>query len=273
MGFFDSLAANPTGSGIYGNTGAKSPDFGTALSIDEEMRRRNKNDMMQNANFMSNLQVRQNRMNSIYGTNPMAPGMGQPGGPTGMVTGLNNPQMQTVFKEDPDRITPIQRERLNISREDLANDRAKIGVTSRLGEERLKDADAKHDLDVKKNQNIFDTKQADLQRKHDEAQQKLELAQRQFEQRSGDANAKNDFLKAKMEADAARHQLESAQKDRTLEETKRLHDAQIAKMQEQSDQAGNTEQTTELNPEGTKRTVSTKRGSGGSKNDPAGIRK
>jgi hypothetical protein len=258
MGFFDSLAANPGGSGIYGSTGAKEPDFGVAMNIDAEMRRRKLNDIAGKQKLDFDMQVKQNRLNSIYGDNPVA--------------SANNFQMAqnnqgrggVPLSLDPDRITPFQREGLDLKREDLANDRSKIALTSRMGQERTDLGEEKHKLDVEKNKNIFETKQSDMQRKHDEAQDRLKLAQDALEQKGNNANTQAELHRAQIDASNARHELDLHRRDSQLEETKRLHDAQIAAMQEKLDQAANTSQTAELatTPEGnTRRTINTKKGS------------
>jgi len=254
MGFFDSLAANPSGSGIYGLGGQEKPDYGSAMSMNMELRRRDMNDFMKKANFMSDLSMKQNRLQSIYGTNPMASGAS-----SSNVSG--GQPMNTFFREDPDRITPLQRETMNLKREDLGIDRSRIAQTSRLGSEKLALDKEGHALDVKKNQQIFDTKQANMERKFDEANKRLALAQDQLNQRANDSNARIELQRAQQEATTARHALDISRKDTQLEETRRMHQAQIDDILARRDQSSNVVQESEANPEGTKKVVTTKKGS------------
>jgi hypothetical protein len=270
MGFFDSLMQNPTGSGIYGNTGPRnmSNDIGLALSARKKVQDEEENRGYRQANFAADLSNRQNRMNAIYGTNPMASG-----GP-GSVTGITNPigGLNSIFKEDPDRITPQQREAFSIKREDLANDREKIKATTALAGSRLGLDREKYDLDVQKNANIYETKNADLQRKHDEAQARLAQADKALTQRKNDADAQLNWHKAKAEADDARHKLEIAQRDRQIDDLSKYRDASLAEKAKSREQGAESTTTAERDSEGNVVKTKTKKGSEFNANDPFGIR-
>jgi hypothetical protein len=275
MGFFDSLMQNPRGSGIYGDNGPSnlSNELGTFMSVRKKQREDDENQGYRQANFQADLSNRMNRMNSIYGDNPMSPGMGKPGGPTGLVTGLNNPQMQTEYKENPGTINPLQRETLNLKKEDLANDREKIRATTALAKTRLGLSSDRLDLDTEKNQNIYDTKQADLQRKKDEADARLKLSEGQLKQKTNDAATQIQWHKDKMAADEARHQLEMAQKDAQLSSLQRYRDQQIEAQRRRGDLSEESTTTAERDDQGNVTKSTTKKGgSKTSDEDPFGIR-
>jgi hypothetical protein len=253
MGFFDRLQSNPGGSSIYGNPGPADLDYTTPLSVDQRLRERDMNDYMKKANFMSDLSLRQNRLRQVYGGENQNPSAG----------------MNTVFKDNS--IPPLQMAKLKDEQTKTGIAGRKADTAAALGEEKINLGQEKQDLDTKKNQNIYDTKQADLQRKHDEAQAKLGLAEKALQNKQNDAKTLSDYHDAQMKAAAARHDLEMSQKDKqhqaSLDEMKRLHDAQIANMK------GNQNVTTEedTNAEGTKRTKKTTKGSQNQDNDPLGI--
>ena len=271
MGFFDSLMENPSGSGIYGNTGPRnmSNDIGLALSARKKMREDDENEGYRKANFMSDLSTRQNRMNSIYGTNPMASGNTPP-----ISTGLANPTggMNTVFKEDADRITPQQREAFSIKREDLANDRAKIGATNALARTRLGLDRDKYDLDVQKNENIYNTKQADLTRKHSEATARLALAEKALTEKKDDAGAQLEFHKSKAAADEARHQLEMSQKDAQLESLNKFRNDTLEEQRKKREGGQQSVTEAERDEQGNVTKTKTTKGAAFDPNDPFGIR-
>lgn len=254
MGFFDEIINSPNNSGIYGSGRSRTMDLGGVLSADSELRRRDMNDFKNKNQFMSDLSLRQNRLGNVFNTQ----------------TEQQKP-MNVVFKDDS--ITPFQKAQLDIKKDDNTIDRAKLAQTSKLGEEKLDLAKAGHELDVKKNQNIYDTKHAEMQRKVDESNNRLGLAYDQLQNKQNDANSQINYHKAQMDALKAQHELDNHRRDSAAEETKRMHDAQIQALQDRIDQTGNTETTTELDESGKKRTVKVKKGTPKiDKNDPLGIR-
>lgn len=267
--FSGALTGSPGGSGVYDFGGGKSFDSEEALSNDAELRRRDVNDFKQKNQFMSDLTNRppNTRMQSAFNPNGFAE---QPQNTPGA---MNTSGMHTVMKEDPDRITPFQAAGLNIKREDLANDRAKITQTGKLGEEKLGLAEKGHELDVKKNQNIYDTKHADMQRKIDEANTKLDLAERQFQSKQGDAEALSKYHQAQMDATKAQHDLDNSRKDQQLEELKAQHKTQSDALRERLRQSGKSTTKTSLNATGTEKNVETTKGDSGDDDDPLGILK
>lgn len=260
MGFWDSLNRNPSGSGIYdsggGGGGFTAEDL---FANDAELRRRDMNDFRQKNQFMADLSNRQPNARNVF--NPE-------GGMKQATAGMN-----TYLKEDPDRITPFQQAGLNLKKEDLGIDRAKLAQSGKLGEEKLALSEKGHELDVKKNQQIFDTKHADMQRKSDEANSKLDLAERQLQSRQGDAMALAARHKAELDARTAQHELDNYRKDQALADTQKKHEAEIAAMNERLRQSRGSKTKTSLNAEGTEKTVETTKGDNQDEDDPLGILK
>lgn len=254
MGFLDSVRRS-SGSSVYNDNPMENDSdfFNREMSMDEELRRRDMNDFRQKNQFMSELSNRQPRMQQLFNPTPSrdmkAPTEG----------------MDVVFKDNA--ITPFQKAGLDLKGEDTRIDRAKLGndtrrvnLAEKMGEEKLDLEGKKHELNVEKNKNIFETKQADLQRKVDEAANKLDLADRQLALKKDDSAATVARHKAELDATNARHALEMHQKENALAEATRLHDAQIADAKKKTEQSAESETTTELNADGTKKTVKTQKG-------------
>lgn len=243
MGFMDSVRASAGSGGIW-NGGVPNTDYDSRdMSMDEEMRRRDMNDFMKKNQFMHDLTNRQPRMQNLFNPNEQ-----------------QQKPMDVVFKEDPNKITPLEQENLNVKKEGNLIDRAKIAQSGKIGEERVGLEKQKHELDVQKNSNIYETKQKDMQRKADEANSRLDLAERTLQSKQGDTDATLKFHQAQMDATKAQHALELHQKESQLEEAKRVHDAAMADKKTRTDQAGSTEQTTNVDESGKQKVVTTKKG-------------
>ena len=162
-------------------------------------------------------------------------------------------------------MTDFQKASLSLDRDKLNSgnsiDKEKLALAKSTGEDKLALQKGALELNELKNDQIYQTKIKDMERKAEEANAKLELAQQQLQGRENNTTATMAYRQAQLEAVNARHELDLAQRDAALEESKRLHDAQIADMKARLDAAGNTTQTTEVNDEGTKKTVTTKKGS------------
>lgn len=251
MGFLDSLAANPRGSGVYG---AVAPDSGldvnSMIGIVNRLRDRSMADYKEKANFDNDMSQRQGNLRQTFG-NPAAN------------ANPNAPGMDVVFKDNaPPPISPFQNAGLAIDKAKLGIEGQKLAQNSKFGEERLGIAKDKQELDETKNKQIYETKTADLQRKHDEAASRLKLAEDALSQKGNTAEATAKYHQAQIDALNARHDLDLHGRDAALEEQKRLHDAQIASMQNKSELAGKPDvTTTEVNAAGDKKTVT--KGKGG----------
>jgi len=275
MGFLDELKKAQQGnSSIYG---AVAPDndnhIADILSARQSMQRDDLNTFKNKANFMSDLSLRQNRMKSIYDLE----GASQPpaNGLFGMNNGMtsNNGQpMNTVLREDPDHITPFQREGLSIRKDDNAIDRSRVEQQGRLGSERLSIQDAQQKLNQQKSDQIKLQKENELAAKIVDSEGRLAFAQKRLEQNANDTAARMELIKAKQDADAAKFELVSHQKDKQQEELNNYRAAQLAGKNRPIE----SETTTEVNPDGTKKTVKTRKGpiseEEDNSNDPLGIR-
>lgn len=240
----DSLTANPSGSIYNNNSGGGGDDV---LGLVNQLKDREMMDFQNKANFMSDLSLRQEaRMRSLFD-------------PTGQGSQGGQPK-NVVFQQDPNQITPFQKEELGIRREGLGLDRQRLAQQGKLGQEAIDVRGAQEKLNEQKNANIHEQKTADMQRKIDEANTKFGLAQQELDRKT---KAGEDTLQSHKDLAAAieeRHKLELAHKDLQFEESKRLHDAQIKKMEEDTKSRSSSTTTTEVNPEGTKRTTTTERG-------------
>ena len=85
------------------------------------------------------------------------------------------------------------------------------------------------EISKEKSDRIYETKLADLERKANEAQNKLELAEKTLSSRNTNAESDRELRKAQLDAMNARHQLDLAQKQRQLEETKSLHEKKMGR--------------------------------------------
>ena len=258
MSFVGNLASSPGTSGIYGQGGGGGDNTGEALDLVNRLKDREFQDFKNKANFMSELSVKQDRMRNRF--EPMS-GMQTPTGDVMPNQGEGPSQRNTVMAPDPNVMTGYQKGELGIRQQGVNLDKQKLAQTGQMGEERIKIQGDAQKLNEDKNKQIYETKQADMQRKTDEANAKIEQAQAALAARvqSGkDAiQAHKDLAKAMEE----RHKLELDLKDSQFNDIKALHEAQIKKMQEDADRAKTSQTTTELDASGNKKTVTTKRGS------------
>lgn len=249
MSFMDSLTNSPGGSGVYGQPQNDEPDV---LNIVKQVKDREMNDFMQKANFMSDLSLKQDRLRKIYDLDGQAsPGQQDPS------------KMNTVMAKDPDAITGYQRAELGMKQQGLNLDSQRLSQQGRLGEEALDIKGKQQELNQQKSDQINAQKTADMERKINEANQRIELAQKALEQRTNNAEAQIEMHKTLAAAVEERHKLEIMQKDEQFKTTSQQHQDAIKVMQDRLKQGANTTTTTEQNLEGTKRTTTTQRGTVG----------
>lgn len=245
MSFMDNLANNPGGSGIYGSN--NTPDnFGPqdALNLVFQLKDRENRDFEHKANFMSDLSLKQDRMRNLFNPNKQE----------------EKPQMNTVMAKDPNQMTGYEKGELDVKRQGLGIDKQRLAQQGKIGQGALDIKQQQADLAQQKSDQINATKQADMERKINESTKKFELAQAELDRKT---KAGEDTLQAHKDVAAAieeRHKLEMAQKDTAFQESKRLHDAQIKDMEDKAKNSSESETTTEINPEGTKKTVTTNKG-------------
>lgn len=160
--------------------------------------------------------------------------------------------MNVVFDPGPQKdkgMTDYQKESIELEREknagarSLASDRA-----AAEGEQFKKELALKTEgleLEKKKNTQIYDTKNKELETKASEAQKKLEQAERKLAQDSSNAQALAAHRAAQIEATNSRHALEISRRDAQLEENKRVNDARIAELESRLRGTTTTQETTD----------------------------
>lgn len=232
--------------GYFGDPGIDKEDpVQSLMPILHAVRNRDLQDFTERGRITNDLAIRQERQRALF--DPRNPGT--PGTTNNLVsTGINNANtnMNTVLKED---MSPQEKANLQLKKNDQSLEARKIAQTGKLGEERLGINKAQEQLNESKNTNIHEQKQADLQRKVDEADKKLKLSYDQLQQKTDSAEAHAQFNRDQMEATSARHELERAQKDREIQDLKDLHAAQIGHLNQQVEDLRNpksTEKTTEI---------------------------
>lgn len=257
MSFMDSLASNPSNSGIYGQPNNEPTDYGGILSVVNQLKDREMRDFKDKSTFMSDLSMKQDRMKRIYDMQDQqqqegSVRSGRPGDTANNV----------VMGADPNAMTGYQKGELGVRQQANDLESQKINQTGRLGEQTLGIKQQQEELNKTKNEQINATKQADMERKINEANAKIEQAKAAL---AAKTQAGKDTIQAHKDLAAAveeRHKIEMDEKQRQFDITSKQHADQIKALQDKLDQAANTSTTTEQNPEGTKKVVTTKRGAG-----------
>ena len=237
----DRLSANPSStSSIYGMPDQQSDQ--SVLDIVNKLKDREMQDFRDKANFMSDLSLRQEqRMRNLYDPEK---------------SNLNQKQNTVMVNQ----MTPYEQGELGIKQQGLNLESQRIGQQGKLGQQALDIKSQQEQLNKQKSDQINAQKQADLERKINEANQKIELAQQALQQKSDNAAAQLEAHKALAAAVEERHKLELDMKQHQFDVTSEQHQKQIKLLEERLKQAGVTETTTEINPERTRETVTTKRG-------------
>ena len=248
----DRLSANPSNSGIFGQPSSQSTDYGGPLSIVNQLKNREMNDFKNKALFMSDLSLKQDRLRRLFDTQDQ---------------NLLRPQnqdprtMDTVMAADPNAMTGYQKADIGVRQQGNVLESQRLTQAGKMGQEALDIKSRQELLNQQKSDQINTIKQADMERKINDSNAKIEQAQRALEQRSSTASQQLKFRKDMSEAIEERHKLEMAMKEMQFGVTSKQHQDQIDAMQKRLDLAGESTTTTEINPEGTKRTSTTKRGS------------
>jgi hypothetical protein len=242
----NSLSSNPSGSGIYGQPKQETDD--DVLELVNQLRDREMRDFKDKSNFMSDLSLKQDRIRRIFDAEQQSQNQQQP-------------QMNNVVAKDPNQMTGYEKGQLGIRQQEANIDSQRLSQQGKLGQRALDIKSQQADLAQQKSDQINANKQADMERKINEANQKIQLAQQALEQKTDNAEARlqtNRDLAAAMEE---RHKLELAQKDHQFQITSEEHKKAMDIAQQKIDQSGESETTTEINADGTKKTVKTTRGS------------
>ncbi len=247
MGLVDELRSNATGYSPNTQSGG-GINIGGALEsllpLVSRLRGEKLQQREQEAQFNSDLSIRH-----AAGLQRMQEGM------------QSDKQPNVVFQDNHPDVTPAQTAELG--QKAKGTELQTTELKNKIGNEKFNQnlETQKFNLENKKNDQIFATKQADMQRKMDEANSKLEQAERKMQGQQGNMDAMAQYHKAQIDALTAKHDMDTFMKDRAFDEQKRQHDNQMGVMQRKLDQAGHKTVETDVNPEGTKRTTTTTSGS------------
>lgn len=251
MTFMSNLAANPGGSGIYGQP-AQSSDS-DMLGIVNQLKDREMSDFKNKANFMADLSLKQDKMRALFDPNRL---------------GLqDNKQPNVVLGQDPNEMTGEQKVNLGIRQQDLGIrkqgmdlENKKLDERSRLSQEGLDIKTQQEQLNQQKSDQIHAQKMSDMQRKIDESNQKIEASRQALESKNTNAEATLQAHKDMAAAIEVRHKLELSQKDAQFNKIRDQHQQTIDNLTTQLKQRGNQKTTTELNPDQSKRITTIQRG-------------
>jgi len=252
MSFMDRLATNPSGSsgGIFGMP-APQNDSDT-LSIVNRLKDREFEDYKNKARFDDERSLRQeSRMRQLFDPNKNTNSQPQVNNQAGIIPNILTPDQQVY-----------QQQQLEQPKLDMES--KKLDSQSKFGQQGLAIKDAQEKLNQTKNTQINEDRDADRERKVNEANQKIALAQKALTDKDTNSAAQLQAHKDMAAAIEERHKLELenqkfdfnaklTEQKRQFDETSGLHKQQIA-------DAENSQTTTEVNPDGTKKTVTTKKG-------------
>ncbi len=259
MGFADNLSGSvpsSSSSGIFGMPNRRQDDEEDPMMLANRIRDRDIQDYQTKANFNSDLSLRQEqRMRNMFDPklDLEKQKMGMEGQRLNVEAGFKNQQ----FLEDQKR----GQEQSDLEKQKLGLEKSRIDSQNKFGQEKQDTLAAQEKLRETRNSQINEDRDSDRERKIAEANNKLALAQTALNDRTKSAA---DQLQAHKDYQAAveeRHKLEMEKKDAAFNELKTNHEALLKQREDELKQKGNTETTTELSPDGNKKTVVTKRGS------------
>ncbi len=237
----DSLAANPSGSSIFGQPGNQSPDPNSALYLVNQVKDREMNDFKEKSRFMSAMSLQQDRLRSIF-----------------------NPEQQqqpnVVMGQDPNQMTGYQKGELGIRQQEIGQESQRLAQQGKLGQEALDIKGQQEKLNQQKSDQIHEQKQADMQRKIDESNQTIQLAQQRLQQTGDNQAAQLQAHKDLAAAMEERHKLELAQKDAQFQKTSDQHQQTINALNERLKQSSRSKQV-KRDAQGNEITTTTERGS------------
>lgn len=259
MAFLDDLqlkqsGSQPSSSTYFGDPGRSSmspSDAANALMpFFHQVRNRDIEDFKAKASFANNLQLKQPQLQKTF--NPSGGGNLGTAAPQDVIYQPGPSDILRAQAAAP--INPLDQAKLALEKDKLSSDKLDKSTDNALNEK-------KFGLDQQKNEQIHQNKEDDLQRKSDDANNRLKLAYDQLTAKGQNAQTQLELHQAQMAAKQAADDLKDQQHKAELDETRRIHDAQIADMQAKMDALQNSTSVTELNPEGTKRTTTTTKGS------------
>lgn len=230
------------------DTGPINPE--SVMPLIRAVRNRDLEDLQARGQIEGDLAIRQANLRRIYGLDPTPPALGAAFSATGLTPPA--PGISTQLKED---ISPLDKAKLGLEKSAQDIESSKVKQAGQLGSERLDIQQQQADINRQKSDQIHETKIADLQRRADEATQRMGMFYDKLQQNANDNAAHLNFLTSKSAADEARHQLELAQKDRQLQQQQDYNTARIADLNKKyndelttigykRDEQGNLVQTT-----------------------------
>lgn len=253
--FMQSLSSNPSGTGVYGATPQQSDQ--DVLGIVNRIKDRDMMDFQEKANFMSDLTLRQNRLQKLYGGDSIDPATapigGSPQDSQGQ-PGVQQPQNTVLDKSQ--EITPYQQGQLGIDRAKLQQEQQKIGQS----EEATTIKSAQEKLNQQKSDQINANKQAQLEDNVRKEQDNVKIAQQKLEQAGNDFATRTAAMQDYQKAMEAYHNANMERLQGNFDITSKQHQQTIDDMQKKIDQMSKTTTKTAINPEGTEKTVTTQRG-------------
>jgi len=238
-------------SGAYFGDPGTSDETSDLLPLFHAVRNRELKDYEAKGLIDQNLAIRQERMKSIFdpsGASSSISSVGFGGGKTTNneishgITAPNTSINTAPLKED---LSPMDKANLQLKKNDQTIDREKIAQQGKLGEERLGINRQQEQLNQQKSDQIHQQKTDDMERKIEESNRKIQLAQDQLNSKNANANDTLVAHKAMFDAVEERHRLELAQKDAQFKDTQGLHQATIDKMREEIENLKNPKPTHE----------------------------
>ena len=252
MSFMGNLAANPSGSGgIYGQPGQQTN--GDTLSLVRQLKDREMQDFKDKASFMSDLSLKQDRMRSLFQPaslstqdQQMQQGQGQ------------SQQMNTVMAKDPNQMTGYEKGELGMKQQGMNLDSQRMNQQGKLGQEALDVKTQQQNLTQQKSEMQNTRLMADMQRKSEDANQRLQLAQQALNDRNTTAEARISLQKEAAVAAKAAFDANSQMKQTQFDATNKSHLDTIAQQQKTLDQNANQTQVKTDNAGNTITTKTTK---------------
>jgi len=246
-------------SGIYNPFPQQHDDYSDILNLSNQIKNRDLQDFKEKAQFMSDLSLRQNRLQRIY-DNALNQNQSS--------QSSQGSQPNTVMGFDPNQMTGYQKGELGIRQQQANTESQRQQQQGQLGQQALSIKSAQEQLNQQKSDQINAQKTADLQRKTDEANQKLALSQQALQDKTKSAE---DHLQAQKDYQVAveeRHKLEMDSKQHQFDVTTEQHNRQIKDLEDKLKQASKTTTITKISPDQQTKTTTTTKGDQNSSDKP-----
>lgn len=247
MTFMNNLMSNPGGS-ISGQPqqGVQDP-----LGLVNNLKDREMRDFQNKATFMADLSLKQDRLRALFDPSKNQTGTGEaPQQSSGITPG-----------SQPKTIDPAQQAELGIRQQQANTESQRVNQQGKFGQE-AQDVKSKQEaLNQQKSDQIHQQKQSELEAKISQANDKLTQAQAALAQKGATAEASLQAHKDLAAAVEERHKLEIDNMNHKFEVTSGQHQQTIDNLTEQLKQRGHQSQDIKTNPDGTEKSIDTRRGS------------